>query len=182
LHNELRLISFRHQESIPTTYVTSRLQIDQLSLTDAAFIMKLVNTSEWIRFIGDRDVHTIADAERYVKRIIENPVVNYYVVKLSTLKIPIGIITVIARDYLDHPDLGFAFLPEFSGKGFAYEASKVILTDILADSIHETVLAITVPDNARSVQLLEKLGFRFTRELERDDEVLSIYSVNKRIG
>jgi hypothetical protein len=47
---------------------TERLSITSLSTTDAKFISELVNTEGWLKFIGDRKIHSPEDApELYSK-------------------------------------------------------------------------------------------------------------------
>jgi [ribosomal protein S5]-alanine N-acetyltransferase len=46
---------------------TERLILRKLTLDDAAFMVKLLNTPTWLQFIGDRNVHSIEDAENYLK-------------------------------------------------------------------------------------------------------------------
>ena len=88
------------------SYTTKRLSLDELSLTDDEFIVNLVNTPEWIRFIGDRNIKSTGDAKIFIQKIRDNPKANYWVVKLPG-KIRIGIITFIKREYLEYFDIGF---------------------------------------------------------------------------
>jgi len=53
---------------------TERLTLRPLTTGDAAFILELVNDPDWLRNIGDRNVHTLADAERY---ITNSPMAKY---------------------------------------------------------------------------------------------------------
>jgi ribosomal-protein-alanine N-acetyltransferase len=158
---------------------TERLALTYLTIDDSDFIMELVNTPGWLRFIGDRNVKNKEDAVVYIQRILDNPNINYWVVKLLPTYRQIGIITFIKRDYLNHHDLGFAFLPAESGKGYAYESSQLILNEKLNDPNHSTILATTVIDNHSSKKLLEKLGFKFEKQIIDDKETLLIYSIHK---
>ena len=45
---------------------TSRLLLRELNENDAPFILELLNTEGWLRYIGDRHIHTIADAVKYI--------------------------------------------------------------------------------------------------------------------
>jgi ribosomal-protein-alanine N-acetyltransferase len=157
-------------------YRTPRLLIDQLTRGDAGFILELVNTAEWLKFIGERNVGSIKEAIKYIQKIIDNPHTNYWVVKKQEQQIPIGIVTFIKRSYLDHYDIGFAFLPGHCKQGYAYEATTAIVKD-LKDSVHTKILATTVKENVNSMKLLKKLGFRFIREMEHETEILLVYSV-----
>ncbi|MGH7531732.1 MAG: GNAT family N-acetyltransferase [Gemmatimonadales bacterium] len=143
---------------------TSRLTLRQLAPEDAPFILELVNDPDWIRYIGDRGVHDLDDARQY---ITDGPMASYarrgfglYLVTLRADALPIGICGLIQRESLPAPDLGFAFLPKFRGVGYAAEAAEAIvrLTPEIAGA--RELYAVVQPDNGRSFQLLDRLGFR----------------------
>lgn len=155
---------------------TERLTIEPLSEEEDAFIFELLNTEGWIRYIGNRNINAESDAVVHIQKIKENPATTYWSVKLKETQAPIGLVTLIKRDYLDFHDIGFAFLPAFSGKGYAYEATKAILQH-LAESNHiENILAITLPENKSSIKLIKKLGLQFEKIIEQDKEHLYLYS------
>lgn len=158
-------------------YHTSRLRLTQISLIDAAFMKELVNTAGWIRFIGERNVHTDEDAVQYVQQIISSKQVNYWVVKLHAENIAVGVISFIKRDYLPHHDIGFAFLPAHQQKGYAFEAASAVLKDVLKHTKHPVVLATTLKDNFGSIRLLEKLGFQFAEQIQVQDKNLLLHSI-----
>ena len=147
----------------------------RLSLNDAEFIFELLNSEGWLKFIGDRNIKSTEDAQNYIQKIMDNPKINYWVVKSGDEKI--GMISFIKRDYLDHHDLGFAFLPDHSNKGFAYEAAEKVLKELLQDQEYKIILGTTKTDNRSSIKLLEKLGFKYTREIENEGTMLSLYSI-----
>jgi [ribosomal protein S5]-alanine N-acetyltransferase len=147
---------------------TERLRLRKLSLSDACFIYELVNTTGWIKNIGDRNVHSIDDAQSYIQKIIDNTSVSYWTVNLQNGNFSTGIVTLIKRDFLEHHDIGFAFLPQYTQKGYACEATKAVLDQITNDPLHNCILAITIKDNSSSIRLLEKLGFVFEKEIETE--------------
>ncbi len=49
-------------------YQSKRLTIRQLELTDAAFIVELLNDESFIKNIGDKQVKTIDDAIEYMQK------------------------------------------------------------------------------------------------------------------
>jgi RimJ/RimL family protein N-acetyltransferase len=67
----------------------------------------------------------------------------------------IGMCGLLKREHLDAPDLGYAFLPEAWGRGYAFEAARAVMEEAKRDR----VLALVSPGNAASIRLLEKLGF-----------------------
>ncbi|MCY7293634.1 MAG: GNAT family N-acetyltransferase, partial [Ferruginibacter sp.] len=155
-----------------TNYKTERLTLRELTAADNQFIFELVNTPGWIKFIGDRNVKTSEDADNYIQKIISNPNISYRVVTLLDHQTAIGLVTFIKRDYLDHPDIGFAFLPAYSKQGYAFEATKEVLNDLLNQQEHSTILATTIPQNSSSIQLLKKLGLSFSKQITHEGELL----------
>jgi RimJ/RimL family protein N-acetyltransferase len=170
-------------QALLNNYKTDRLLLNELNLNDAEFIFALVNTPGWIEFIGDRNVKTIEDSQAYVKKIIDDPNIFYWVVKLEDQQTPIGIITFIKRNYLDHHDIGFAFLPQYAKHGYAYEATVALLNKIAEDKNHTKILATTIPENKNSTRLLEKLGFCFEKNIKNENDKLLLYSITSdKIG
>lgn len=155
---------------------TSRLGLQLLTLDDHDFVLTLLNTKGWIEFIGDRNVHTYEDALTYINKIINTQNLFYWVVRIKDKNIPIGIISFLKRSYLENFDIGFAFLPEYNGNGYAYEAAKEILSMVSIIPEYSPVLATTVPQNVNSIKLLIKLGLHFEKEIEVEKEKLHIYT------
>ncbi len=60
-------------------------------------------------------------------------------------EIPIGACGLLKRDYLDDADLGFAFLPEFTGQGYGYESAAAVMDYVKNELNISRVLAFTVP-------------------------------------
>lgn len=87
-------------------------------------------------------------------------------VELKETGKPIGTCGLLKREALDFPDLGYAFLPEFCGKGFAMEAADAILKKEIVNHSLNTVLAVTFPDNLSSNNLLKKIGFTLKGTME----------------
>lgn len=155
---------------------TNRLLLDILTLEDYQFIIQLLNTKGWIEFIGDRNVHSKDEAIAYINKILDSPTINYWVVRIKGENLPIGIVSFLKRDYLENFDIGFAFLPEFTGNGYAYEAVKEILSVLSTNPEYAPILATTIPGNINSIKLLIKLGLHFEKELEVGKEKLHIYT------
>lgn len=158
---------------------TSRIILEDLKVTDNHFILELLNTEGWIRFIGERNIKTPDEAATYIKKIQHNPVVQYYVIRLKASNNAIGIISFIKRDYLSHHDIGFALLPAFEKKGYAHEAAEVVLKHFTKDIAHSKILATTVPDNTSSIALLKKLGFSFEQKIKTGNTELNVFAITR---
>jgi [ribosomal protein S5]-alanine N-acetyltransferase len=150
--------------------------LEKISGTDAGFIHRLVNTPGWLQFIGNRHVYSPEDAAAYIQKINNTPDLIYWVVRIKQNQTPAGIISFLKRHYLAHFDIGFAFLPELSGNGYAFEAAKTVLNLARTCKEYETILATTVPENQSSVKLLLKLGLRFDEEICQNGERLHVYT------
>ena len=154
---------------------TERLLINPLTLSDDNFILKLVNTEGWLKFIGNRNVNSQQEARTYIQKILESKNIKYWIASVRETQTPVGIVTFIKRDYLDYPDIGFAFLPEFSGNGYAFEAAGVVLKNLIQEQSLVRILATTIPENTSSIKLLKKFGFEFEKEIQVEKEKLHVY-------
>jgi RimJ/RimL family protein N-acetyltransferase len=161
-----------------TVLETERLLLRRLVPDDAEFMLGLLNDPAWIRFIGDRGVRSAEAARDY---LANGPIAMYalegfglYLVELKDGGVPIGICGLIKRAGLDDVDLGFAFMPQFRGRGFGIESAAAVLAYGRNAFGLRRIVAITSPDNDDSIRLLQRIGFRFermTRLADDDDEV-----------
>jgi RimJ/RimL family protein N-acetyltransferase len=152
---------------------TERLILQEATLKDAAFILALVNSPSWLAFIGDRGIKTLVAAKNYIqKSLIDSYAQNgfgLYKVSLKASGEPIGICGFLQRDYLDYPDLGFATLPKYEGKGYTYEAAKACLVYAKSQLSFTTILAVTTAENTKSKNLLTKLEFTADGKVTPDE-------------
>ena len=164
---------------------TERLVISYLAEKDAQFIIELVNTPEWIQFIGDRNIHNTEDALNYInngpRKSYEQNGFGLSLVKLKNDGTPIGMCGLIKRDFLEHADIGFAFLPAWFGKGYGFEAAAAIIQQGMDELKFNRIDAITVPENTGSIALLKKLGMTFRQMVKYpgEDEELMLFAVEK---
>lgn len=158
---------------------TNRLVIRPVTLDDAMFILNLVNTKGWIKYIGYRNVNNVQDAKIYIQNILDRSNCFYGVFENKETKIPMGIVTFLHRETQTYPDIGFATLPEFEGLGYTLEASRAFLDYLLCDH-HDVskIIAITKSDNLRSINLIKKLGLEYF-DNDTMDQQLSIYMISK---
>jgi RimJ/RimL family protein N-acetyltransferase len=162
---------------------TERLRLRKLNLDDAPFMVTLLNTPSWLKFIGDRGVRNTEEAEKYLQngtmKSYETHGFGFYLMELKSDKTPIGICGLVKRDFLEHADIGFALLPEFEGKGYGYEAASATLAFAKKSLGIKNIAAITVIENTNSVHLLEKLGLAFQKKVvypETQEELLLYYA------
>lgn len=160
---------------------TPRLTLRHLADADAAFILELLNDPGWLRFIGNKSVHSHDGALTYIgkaHRMYRERGFGLWVVERRDDGVPLGLCGLIKRDTLHDVDLGFGFLSRYQGQGYGVEAAAAVLAHGRTAIGLRRVVAITSPDNVASSRLLEKLGFAFERMLlmSAADEV-KLYAV-----
>jgi len=157
---------------------TDRLILRYLSTGDAEFVLELLTEPSFIRYIGDKQVRTLDDARAYV---LEGPARSYEtygfglnLVELKPDRTPIGICGLLKRDTLPDPDIGFAFLPSYWNRGYAFEAAAAVMKHARENLGVDRVLAITTPDNEASARLLTKIGLRFDRVVKLAEDAAEV--------
>lgn len=165
-----------------TCISSERLVISPIGIKDASFVLELFNTSGWLKYIGDRNIHTVLDAEKFIGKAIDNANACIWTICLKeNTSLPIGIITLIKRDYLIYPDLGYALLPDWMNFGFALEASYAMMQEIKKFHHFENLHAITLKENKQSLKLLHKLNFSFEKEYTEHAELLQLFTFKLKL-
>ena len=146
---------------------TERLILRPITLADAPLLLAVMNEPSFIEHVADRGLRTTAEAKRYIAEKILPSFARFgfgmYVVALKDTGASIGTCGLFKRETMEDVDIGYAFLREFWGRGFAYEAAEAVLAygrDVL---LLPKIVAMTAPNHHRSIKLLEKLGLRFQR-------------------
>lgn len=158
---------------------TDRLTLRHLTVDDAPFIHTLLNDPSFLRFIGDRGVKTEADAARYIKRRAIRSYERYgyglYLVAEKVDAKPVGICGLVRRDGLYDTDIGFAFITDVHGMGYATEAASAVFRYGHDELGISRIVAVTTAANSGSLAVLDKLGLVFVRTLTlpgSDEELL----------
>jgi ribosomal-protein-alanine N-acetyltransferase len=151
----------------PPEIETGRLALRRLEFSDAPFIVALLNQPSFLANIGDRGVRDENDAHRYLR---EGPMAMYekygfglWHVSRKSDHAAIGTCGLLKRDNLPDVDIGYAFLPEYWGAGYAFEAAEATVNHGAGKFGLTRLIAVTSPDNSGSIRVLEKLGMRYER-------------------
>lgn len=163
------------------TVETERLLIRPISLNDASFIINLLNSEGWQKFIGDRGIKTEKDAKQYIQQILEREDFFYSVFELKDSISPIGMVSLRLRQDERYPDIGFALLSQFEKKGYALEATKAYLEKIKTSMKYDNIIGITNSENKKSIKLLQNLGLAYAGDFLKKSEKLSYYSLDPTI-
>ena len=153
---------------------TERLRIEHLSQEDAAFILRLLNEPSFLENIGDKGVRDLEDACGYLR---DGPMASYKKAGFGLFRVSskhtgavLGMCGLISRAVLDDVDIGYAFLPEFCGQGYAIESARAVM-DFGREKLHlDPIVAVVSPGNTASVKVLAKLGMEFVRKIRLDND------------
>ncbi len=162
---------------------TPRLTLRLVGPEDADFVCELLNEPSFIQNIGDRGIRTPQQAPAYIaeKLVSSYDVHGYglYVVQLRATGESLGICGFVKREFLAHPDIGFAFLDCHGGQGYVFESASAVLAYGRSRLGLVRVHGITTSENARSQALLQKLGLRLEREIAMpgSDQPRLLYSL-----
>lgn len=145
-------------------FETERLKLRTLDAEDAQFYLQLVNEPSFIENIRDKGIRTIAEAEQAIqtghREVQEKMGFSLYLAERKEDQAAIGLCGLVKRDDLPGIDIGYAYLPAYTGKGYAYEANAGLLKYARTELKLTELLAIVSPHNQASSNLLEKLGFQ----------------------
>jgi RimJ/RimL family protein N-acetyltransferase len=163
---------------------TARLILRQTSLEDAEFFLTLLNEPAFIQNIGDRNIRTLKDARGYISNKLIDSYEKYgfgmYLVDLKETGASTGVCGLVKRDGLNDVDIGYAFLPQYWGKGYATE-STLAVKEFAKNTVGlKRLVAITDPENQGSIRVLEKTGLSFEKmvKLSEEDIELKLFSID----
>lgn len=154
-----------------TILETKRTLVRHGTHNDAPFIMQLLNEPGWIRFVGDRNIHDLDAARKFIDDRLLSSYLKHgfglYIVDEKASGCSIGLCGFVKRDTLDAPDIGYAITESHHGMGYAFEVSTALI-DYGHDTLgFDRIFGYTLPENTVSLKLLAKLGLTY----ERDQDV-----------
>lgn len=168
------------------SFKTDRLIIRPTDEQDSHLIYRLMNTPKFIKYVGDRNINAIEEAEKYIQskmlpQLQELGYSNYTIISIQSGK-KIGICGLYNREGIEGIDIGFGLLPEYEGRGYAFEASRRIVRAAFEEFGIEFIKAITSRKNFASQKLLGKLGLELVgnTKLLNDAEELLLYSISNK--
>ncbi|MGD8209769.1 MAG: GNAT family N-acetyltransferase [Desulfobacterales bacterium] len=153
---------------------TKRLILRNITIDDAEFILRLVNEPSFVSNIGDKGLKNLDDAEQFILKGYwtnqKRSGYGMFLVELKNKGDSIGGCGLLYRKFLDVTDIGFAFLPEYWNRGFAYEAAEAVLKYGHTTLGIKKIVGLTSADNLGSIKLLKKLGMDFEKTVKMSDD------------
>lgn len=163
--------------------VTGRLVLRRVTADDADLMLAVWNDPAFVRNVGDRGIRTIDDAREAVRagplKLYRDYGFGPYAMVLKASNARIGICGLFRRENLDRPDIGFAVLPDYCGRGYAREAARAVLAHARDDLALRRISAIVAPGNAPSIGLLESIGLEYEGMITMpgEEEAICLYGM-----
>ncbi|WP_417658929.1 GNAT family N-acetyltransferase [Pseudidiomarina sp.] len=143
------------------TLNSDKIVLQKVSLNDVGFLLELLNDPDFITNIGDRGVRTKEQTQAYLEKgVLNQPdYLGLWVIRALDNNHPMGVISVLKREFLEHIDLGYALLKSARGQGVARQAAFLMLNYLTEQKGVGIIDAIVNPSNQASINLLTKLNF-----------------------
>ena len=162
---------------------TERLLIRPFKMEDIepSYVMNL--DAEVSKYTGDGGVVSKKEIER---RIVENVFGDYEKYGFGRLAVElkgenkfIGFTGLKYLGDMNEVDLGYRFMQEYWGQGIATESARACVNLAFNRLGLERIIAMVLPENTGSIRVLNKLNFKFEKEIIEDDELAKVYSLLK---
>lgn len=166
---------------------TERLILRNLVEEDYERLYLLDSNSEVMKYIGMPTLSKVEESKEVVKMIMQQ-YEEYGVGRLAVIEKESGLLigwsglklnTSEVNRYQNFYELGYRFLPETWGKGYATESGKASLDYGFNDLKTEIIYAYAHSENLASNHILTKLGFEKTGEFTEPDGICFWYELKK---
>lgn len=148
---------------------TRHLHIRRFTLQDAEAYWPLVSLPEVLRYTGEQPQTSV---EEVTETLRSRPLRDYAVYgfgRMACIEHSSGrLVGFCGLKYLEdlgEVDIGYRFLPDCWGKGYATESAQAVLGTAGEHGISR-IVGLVEPDNGASARVLEKLGLVFERHVQ----------------
>lgn len=160
------------------TLTTERLLLRPMAASDAEGIFMLRSNERVNQYINREPAQTIADAEAFINKVLNNAAAGTSYQWVLTLKSEARLIGTICLWNISEDrttaELGYDLLPHYHGLGLMSEAVKSILAFGFQQANFHQIEAFTHSDNLPSRKLLEQHGFQLQPDRKDDDDPINV--------
>jgi [ribosomal protein S5]-alanine N-acetyltransferase len=160
---------------------TPRLYLRQFTIDDAPLMMQL-NTPNVLKYIGDAPSKDLDAAKKIITDII---IPQYELYKLGRFAVHVKednrFVGWCGLKYLKEEneiDLGYRFMENEWGKGFATETATACLQFGFEQRNLEKIIGRAHIDNIASQNVLQKVGMVYDKNIKEDGTIIKVYSIN----
>jgi RimJ/RimL family protein N-acetyltransferase len=164
------------------TIETERLILRRFTPDDAEAYFTLVGDPEVNRYTGQTLAQTVEQARQI---LLDYPIRDYEVVgygRMACIEKSSGkLIGFSGMKYLpdlQETDIGYRFVRDAWGKGYATESATVLMRQCIEEFNLRRVIGLSFRANTASTHVLQKLGLAFEREIELGGERLDLFGMS----
>lgn len=154
----------------------ARCKFRLIKSKDFDFYYKLQKNEVVRKFLGG--IANDIEIERKFYSII-NTKELYYIIEEKESNDDIGLISLTNYYEEGRIELSYEILPDYFGKGYAFENVKRVIDFALLELGIIELVAETQISNEKSVRLLERLGMKREKEIVRYNEKQAVYTIKK---
>ena len=158
---------------------TERLILREFLSTDVEDLFKMDSNPEVHRYLGNKPLQTIAEAEKIIQFVLQQ-YADYGIGRWAAVEKATGnfigwsglkFITEEENNHIHFYDVGYRLSPEFWGRGYATESAKAAIQYGFMQMNLKEIIGTAHVDNVKSRRALEKCGLKFVEKFYYKDEL-----------
>ncbi len=160
---------------------TKRLEHRALTVHDAAAFFALNSHPDVMRFTGEPPLRSLEEARESIANYPDFNTVGYgrWGCVLKETQAVIGFCGLKYLPSLDEVDVGFRFLPQYWGRGFATEACSASITFGFEVLGLRCIIGLVLAENIPSIRVLNKVGMVPNGNITYEGQVALRYEINR---
>lgn len=159
-------------------YETQRTIIRRFQAGDIESIHHIESDENVMKTTGPGRSQTFNESEKRLQKILsnqqENNILGYWAAIDKESDILMGWFMLLRLENGDI-ELGFMIAKNFWGGGYAYEVSSYLCKKAMEEFGIRRIIAKTLENNKRSINVLEKIGFKKRSSHSCDDSLLQFF-------
>lgn len=164
---------------------TERCYVREFIEDDIAFVHQMNTNPEVMKHINGGKPETFEYSENRTRYFIDeyyeqNPGLGMWAVVRKTDDQFIGWACLKHLDDDGLVEIGYRFLQEYWGQGFATEVSKALITYGFEQTNLDKIVGIASEDNTKSQHILQKVGLTFLKKAYYYETKVSFYQLLKQ--
>jgi [ribosomal protein S5]-alanine N-acetyltransferase len=148
---------------------TERLILRDLLPTDGDGMFELDSNAEVHRYLGNNPIKTIEETQKIIENIhqqyLENGIGRWATIEKSNGNFigwsGLKFVKDTESGHTNYYDVGYRFIPQYWGKGYATESAKAALKYGFTELNLDEIIGTANVENIKSRRILEKCGLKF---------------------
>lgn len=167
---------------------TARLILREIVEQDEDGMFRLDSNPEVHRYLGNKPVKDISQIRDVIK-FIRQQYIDYGIGRWAVVEKESGnfvgwagmkFITEETNGLVNLHDIGYRFIQDYWGKGYATESAKAALKYAFNEMDLTDIYGMTHVGNQGSINVLNKLGLRIINTFEQDDLQINWHHMSKQ--